>query len=331
MTKLAKIFGILLIAFCLPANGQRVRYTISPKNAETVLHKENVRATVDYLTAPSLGGRATGSDGARRSALWLENRFRDLSLEPLGGSWMHGFRISSELFGRNVLGLIPGSGAPARYVIVMAHYDNLGTLGGTFYPGADSNASGVAALLELGRMFRHMADCKKSYGTGLILVALDGKEKDLCGAADLWRLLSGGKLLDPVSGSPVQKDQIALIVNLDQLGATLSPLSTGRPDYLMMLSEEGSSRRSTLEKVNREQGIDLQLGYDYYGSKDFTNLFFRRISDQRVFLEHGIPSVMFTSGITLNNNKPYDDADSLDYDILCRRIRLIFYWLDKVL
>ena len=31
----------------------------------------------------------------------------------------------------------------------MAHYDNLGTLNGRFYPGADANASGVAALLEL--------------------------------------------------------------------------------------------------------------------------------------------------------------------------------------
>jgi hypothetical protein len=40
---------------------------------------------------------------------------------------------------------------------------------------------------------------------------------------------------------------------------------------------------------------------------------------------------MFTSGITLNNNKPSDNADSLDYDVLKDRIRIIFYWLDKVL
>ena len=40
---------------------------------------------------------------------------------------------------------------------------------------------------------------------------------------------------------------------------------------------------------------------------------------------------MFTSGITLNNNKPYDDADSLNYDVLRKRIQLIFYYLDKIL
>ena len=120
-------------------------------------------------------------------------------------------------------------------------------------------------------------------------------------------------------------------MNLDQIGGTSAPLTEGNPRFLMMLSEESSSRRSTLESANRGKGFGLELGFDYYGSKDFTRLFFRRISDQRIFLEHGIPAVMFTSGITLNNNKPSDNADSLDYDVLKDRIRLIFYWLDKVL
>ena len=321
---------ILLLAGCVPAAAQGVRYTISPKNAETVLKTERIRASVEYLSDPALGGRASGSEGARKSAAWLENQFRDLHLQPLSGAWLHGFRMGGA-FGRNVLGLIPGSAQPARYVVVMAHYDNLGTLGGTFYPGADSNASGVAALLETARMFVHMKDCRKTYGASLLFAALDGKEKDLAGAADLWRLIDQGKLKDPVSGEAIAAGQIMLVVNLDQLGATLAPLTKGNPNYLMMLSEEFTGRRSTLENVNRDQHIGLELGYDYYGSKDFTNLFYRRISDQRVFLEHEIPAVMFTSGITLNNNKVTDTPDSLDYNVMRKRIQLIFYWLDKVL
>jgi hypothetical protein len=50
-----------------------------------------------------------------------------------------------------------------------------------------------------------------------------------------------------------------------------------------------------------------------------------------VFLEHGIPAVMFTSGITMLNNKPGDSPDTLDYPVLMKRIRLIFYYLDKIL
>ena len=166
---------IWLLSMTLPAGAQGVRYTISAKNAETVLHTENIRKTVVFLSSPSLGGRAWGSDGSRKAAAWLENQFMDLQLEPLGGAWMHGFR-SAGLFGRNILGLIPGTASPSRYVVVMAHFDNLGTLNGNFYPGADSNASGVAALLEVARMFSHMKDCRKTYGCGILFDALDGKE-----------------------------------------------------------------------------------------------------------------------------------------------------------
>ena len=321
---------IWLLSMTLPAGAQGVRYTISAKNAETVLHTENIRKTVVFLSSPSLGGRAWGSDGSRKAAAWLENQFMDLQLEPLGGAWMHGFR-SAGLFGRNILGLIPGTASPSRYVVVMAHFDNLGTLNGNFYPGADSNASGVAALLEVARMFSHMKDCRKTYGCGILFAALDGKEKDLAGASDLWRLIEQGKLMDPASGESITPEQIVLAVNLDQLGTSLAPLTKGNPNFLMMLSEETTGRRNTLVNVNKDLNIGLELGFDYYGSKDFTKLFYRRISDQRVFLEHEIPAVMFTSGITMNNNKVTDTPETLDYALMRKRIQLIFYWLDKVL
>ena len=219
----------------------------------------------------------------------------------------------------------------AKYIIVMAHYDNLGILNGSFYPGADSNASGVAALLEIAAMVNRMNTCHKIYRHSLILVALDGKEKNQAGAVELWRQIDGKKLLDPVSGQPVSASQISLVVNLDQIGGTSAPLTDGNPRFLMMLSDDAVSYRSSLESAKKGKGFGLELGYDYYGSKDFTRLFYRRISDQRIFLEHKIPAVMFTSGITLSNNKPSDNAASLDYDVLKDRIRLIFYWLDKVL
>ena len=331
MTKLVKFLIILgLLGGAAAAQAQSVRYSISPMNADMVLNKEHIRSTVEYLTDPAIGGRKTGSEGAHKVADWLDGNFRVLGLQPLGGAWLHGFNTSEGL-GRNVMGLIPGSATPARYVVLMAHYDNLGILNGTFYPGADSNASGVAALLEIAAMVTRMNTCHKIYRHSLILVALDGKEKNQAGATELWSQINAKKLLDPVSGQPISASQISLVVNLDQLGGTSAPLTDGNPRFLMMLSDDAASQRSSLESANRGKGFGLELGFDYYGSKDFTRLFYRRISDQRIFLEHGIPAVMFTSGITLNNNKPTDNAASLDYDVLKDRIRLIFYWLDKVL
>ena len=61
----------------------------------------------------------------------------------------------------------------------------------------------------------------------------------------------------------------------------------------------------------------------------FTKVFYERINDQRAFLERGIPSVLLTSGITMLNNKVSDDAGSLDYPVLSRRIVLIFNWLSR--
>lgn len=329
MTKILKLFIIsALLVLELPALGQH--YSISPINADVVLDKDHVRANVEYLCSEDLGGRATGTEGARNTASWLVGNFRTLGLQPLTGAWLHGFNTSEGL-ARNVIGLIPGSASPASYVVVMAHFDNLGVLNGAFYPGADANASGVAALLEIAGMVTHMNTCHKIYRHSLLVVALDGKEKNQAGAEELWRLVNAKRLLDPVSGQPISASQISLVVNLDQLGGTSSPLTEGNPRYLMMLSDEATGRRSSLESANKGRGLGLQLGYDYYGSKDFTRLFYRRICDQRVFLEHGIPAVMFTSGITLHNNKVSDTPATLDYDVLTERIRLIFRYLDLVM
>ena len=58
-----------------------------------------------------------------------------------------------DLHGTNVLALIPGS-APGPALVVSAHYDHLGIRGDALYPGADDNASGVAALLAVARTLR---------------------------------------------------------------------------------------------------------------------------------------------------------------------------------
>lgn len=323
MTKITKIFVFLaaLLALSGPAvagPATPIRYTVSTLNAETVLDSLILRQNVEFLCDPETGGRATGTPGSQRVALFLEDQFQELKLLPLSGTFLHGFRTRSGAFGRNVMGYIKGSSVPEKYIVVMAHFDNLGTLNDTFYPGADSNASGVAALLGLARMFAEMRDCGKTYGQSLLFVALDAKEQGMAGAEVLCSYLEKNGL------------SVSLVVNLDQVGSSLAPLRKDRPDYLIMLGED-ANLRLTLERANAEQGLGLDLGYDYYGSKDFTTLFYRRICEQRVFLERGVPAIMITSGITLNNNKSYDTPETLDYSLLHRRVRLIFHFLHRLL
>ena len=114
-----------------------------------------------------------------------------------------------------------------------------------------------------------------------------------------------------------------MVVSLDILGSTMSPPDKFWKNYLIVLGGNGWQR--SLEKANMETA--LHLYYDYYGSRSFTDLFYRKVSDQKVFVSHGIPAVMFTSGITDHTNKESDTASTLDYRLLCLRARLISDWL----
>ena len=75
----------------------------------------------------------------------------------------------------------------------------------------------------------------------------------------------------------------------------------------------------------------MDSGFDYYGSKGFTEMFHSKIGDQGVFNRNGAMCVVFTSGITMRTNKTDDVAWTINYEIFKKRIFLIFHWLGKIL
>ena len=294
--------------------------------AQNMLSERALRTRVEFLTDSLCFGRGSGTPGAAEAAFWLSRQFSQLNLTPLG-HFAHSFPLP-EKAGHNIIGSIPGR-ASDKYVIIMAHYDGLGTLEGKLYPGADSNASGVAALLSLAQAFFHSHSASGQSHPTLIFAALDGRQANMAGAYALCGELLDSKLKDPRTGFVINKEDILQVVNMDIIGSCLEPLDAERPDYLIMLGGE-QYQRDLLSFINRSQGIGLDLGFDYYGSKDFTELFYRRICDQRPFLENGIPSVLFTSGITLRTNRTDDVSSSLNYSVLRKRIELIYHWISML-
>jgi hypothetical protein len=112
----------------------------------------------------------------------------------------------------------------------------------------------------------------------------------------------------------------------------MSPLASGRKDYMIMLGNH-SLKPSAQEMIgfcNRTYAIDMDIDLTYYGSRNFTKMFYR-LSDQRVFIDNGIPAVLFTSDITMNTNKTRDTAQTIDLEILRKRILLMYHWLEKML
>ena len=289
---------------------------------------------IEHLCDSLCEGRGSGQRGGGLAAIWLQREFERIGLMRMSGGYAHAVNLSDGKYGRNIIGMLPGSKATTRdrYVIVGAHYDHLGTLDGKVYPGADANASGTAALLSLAEMLSAYKDGGRTHDSNVIFVAFDAKEQDMAGSKALWRMIENGQLRDPQSGKTINKGQISLMVNIDQIGCTISPLASGRKDYIIMLGNESlkPARRDMLDICNRMFAIDMEIDLTYYGSKNFTRMFYR-LSDQRIFVDNGIPAVFFTSGITMNTNKTRDNAQTIDTEILRKRIFLMYHWLEKML
>ena len=180
---------------------------------------------VEFLSGPALEGRGFGSPGGCAASFYIFRQFRNAGLRTSFQNFESGGKI-----GHNVIGVTPGWFR--SYIVVSAYYDGVGKFDGVCYPGADANASGVAALLWLARNLPAL--CTED--VGLVFVAFDGH-----GAS-----LSGSKaFLDRHAG----RYKLKMLVNMELLGSDLEPLHERRPEYLIAL---GGARRRTARRIECE-------------------------------------------------------------------------------
>lgn len=325
-TLFAAILGLPMVA-----QGDWKRET---EKAVSEVTTESLYREISFLSDTLCNGRGTGTAGASEAAFWVARKFENAGLLPMTEGYGSHFTTPTGVCGHNIIGMIPGALTMPRnrYIIVGAHYDHLGKLDGKVYPGADANASGTVVMTALADMFGAMKEMGKVYDSNIIFVAFDAKEMNMAGSASLWKLIDYSMLKDPLTGEAITKDKIKAMVNIDQIGSSLSPIRSSREDYLLMLGNESlpKDKRMNIEACNMLYDTDLDICLSYYGSKNFTELFYR-LSDQRVFVDNKVPAVFFTSGITMNTNRTRDTADTLDYEVFKKRIYLIFEWLEKML
>lgn len=326
--------GVLMMGFT--GTGMRAQGSSGSAHsaAMNLIWEHKLFRHIEFLSDTLCQGRATGTRGSIEAAFWIEREFRDAGLMKFDGTYAKRFYAGKGLLGRNIIGYLAGSVKKHtdKYIIVAAHFDHIGQLNRITYPGADANASGTVALTSLAEMFSLMRTLGKGYDSNIIFVAFDAKEMSMAGSRVFWNMIENGDLKDPVSGHIITPRDIRLMVNIDQIGSSLSPLNPGKREYMIMLGNHSLAPidRGLLDFCNRSTGLHMDLDYTYYGSRNFTEVFYR-LSDQRVFIDNGIPSVLFTSGITMNTNRNRDTAETLDYEVFKKRIYLIFEWLEKML
>lgn len=269
---------------------------------------QSLSRDMEILTGPGFGGRKTGSAEMVAVSAWIKDRFEEAGLVPYGESWYDSFALKDGRIGRNIVGCIPGKSG--KWVVIGASYDGIGTIDGRLYPGADANASGVSALLAIAGA---LGETPRN-GDGVIFIAFDGRNSEYAGAFHIARRLPG-------------RNRIRMMISLDILGCTLVPVHRKIPGYLIALGAERYEK--SLDKAAADNRITVY--YDYYGSQGFTELFLKKLGDQRAFFEKGIPSIVFTSGITDNTNKTTDTKETLDYEIFRARVLTITRWLSRTI
>lgn len=282
-----KIFiPFLWLLLCLPAR------------AQMPVWPEELAADVQFLCDSVCAGRSMGTAGANRAAFYILGRFRAAGYDTAVESFAAAGRR-----GRNLLAFPKGFNPKEPFILVISYYDGLGEIEGRLFPGADSNASGVAALLALADV---MHDVPTVSGRKIAFAAVDGH---CCG-------MEGSRLL-------ASHYKPYMVVNLDTMGSTLVPPTRGIHNYLIALGARLYA--NTLEQA--DVFGEMHFYYDYYRSDRFTELFYKRISDHKWWLGRRVPCIFFTSGITLNTNREADTPDTLDYDIFAARVDIIARWL----
>jgi len=200
----------------------------------------------------------------------------------------------------NVVGILPGTEADLGAVLVGAHYDHLGRGNsaslapkqiGEIHNGADDNASGTAAVVELARVFSLVDRPLRS----VVFAAFVGEEEGLLGSAHMTR--------EP----PVPLDSLQAMINLDMVG---------RPkNGKLFVGGVGSSPTfaTLIEEEDEESPLTLEPSQSGVGASDHTSFYLK-----------GVPVLFLFSGLHGDYHKPSDDWEKIDPDDLAAVTRLAY-------
>ena len=199
---------------------------------------------------------------------------------------------------RNVVGVLSANAPGARpesagWVVIGAHHDHLGSFGDTtrkIYYGADDNASGVAAVLELAAHF-----AGETRDRNMAFVTFTAEEAGLLGSRAFVR--------DDV----IPSEGIDLMINLDMIGRN--------PHQPVRITASESASEYVEMLVPAAGILDLEI--------DVRHGELRAVSDHYPFFEAGVPVLSFFTGRHADYHQVTDTAERLDYDRMSRIAQLV--------
>lgn len=330
---------LLLLSFVFSVSAQKAQ------TAKPDLVEQNLRKHVSYLASDKLEGRRTGEKGANSAAGYVMNSFANAKLK--GGVVSNGKRLylqafpykprnakgeiitdAKEVDALNVIGILEGNDPVLKNeaIVIGAHYDHLGRGGmgslaansTEIHHGADDNASGTSALIELARQFSQAKNNKRT----IIFIAFGGEEEGLLGSRyyvnnpvfpiektvamfnmDMIGRLNADKLTVGGIGTASEWKKLVEDKNvamLPQAKLTATQLPT-------TVNIEGTTGTATKAVLVNTSIFTLQLNEDGFGPSDHSSFYGKQI-----------PVLFFFTGTHLDYHKPSDTAEKINYDGLKR-------------
>jgi hypothetical protein len=184
----------------LAAAPEKEKYRSRPRSgpalSDLVAQVSPERLRADILALQDFKTRYASTAQCEAAGDFILKRFQQVGLAAASDP----FSFESFYQSKNIVAVIPGKVAPERMVLACAHYDSTSNNPLTSAPGADDNASGTAAILELARV---LAQGKFNFSIGL-----------LCVSAEEWGLYGSAHYASQARQSGAE---IIAVVNLDMI------------------------------------------------------------------------------------------------------------------
>jgi hypothetical protein len=262
-----------------------------------------VRKHITYLASDAMEGRAPGTKGEKMAQEYIVQVFKSYGLKPAGSKkYFQSFDYTErshahhaegkgiERKGTNVIGYLDNKAD--KTIVIGAHYDHLGNEdgrgsslaadpNGQIHNGADDNASGVAGLLELARIF---SQNNKNENVNFLFMAYSAEEAGLIGSKFYTQ-------------NPVKPlNQVLCMLNMDMIGRLRDSTRS------LIIGGVGTSPVwiPLVKKLNSE----FELKFDTAGMGP---------SDHASFYLKDIPVLHFFSGTHSDYHKPSDDIEKINF------------------
>ncbi len=260
---------------------------------QILIPADSLKKHVYYLASDSLEGRGLATQSGLAAANYIADYFKEIGIMPVGEKYLHPFYTrlwQTMLVGNNVVGIIEGSDPELKneFIVLGAHYDHISFKieegRKIIYNGADDNASGTAAIIEIGRaLVQQKAKLKRS----VVIIAFDAEESGLVGSRKF------------IEQNIVPIENVKFMMSIDMIGRYAKSKS-----LIMGAIETLVDGKNILNDIANKHEIELDKAGDDLAGR----------TDSKPFANQGVPAVHATTGIIGPYHKPEDDRETLDYN-----------------